>query len=119
DYRAALGEAFGELTALYRAAAARPSINAVELRALYAMAFDMKGPGGTFGYALISRIGDLLCAFLSRTLVAGERELKLIGLHIDALATVIRESIEGDGGEIGRVLLIELEHAAAKVRDQR
>lgn len=116
DYRAALGPIFGELAALYRAAAERPGVNATELRSLYAHAFDMKGSGGTFGYALISRIGDLLCAFLMRTTVAGRRELTLIGLHVDALATVIREGIEGDGGEIGRVLLTSLEAAAAKVR---
>jgi hypothetical protein len=89
------------------------------LRTLYGHAFDMKGSGGTFGFALISRIGDLLCAFLSRTPIAGPRELKLIGLHIDALATVIREDIEGDGGTIGRVLLVELEQAALKVRHYR
>ena len=119
DYRASLGTAFGELTALYSAAAARPGINATELRALHACAFDMKGCGGTFGFSLISRIGDLLCAYLSRTAVAGQREMKLIGLHIDALATVIREGIEGDGGEIGRVLLVELEQAAIKLRHYR
>jgi len=116
DYRATLGTSFAELTALYRAAAARPGENATELRSLYGHAFDMKGPGGTFGYALISRIGDLLCAFLSRTAVAGRRELALIGLHVDALATVIRDGIEGDGGEIGRVLVVSLEQAAAKLR---
>jgi hypothetical protein len=116
DYRAALGPIFLELAALYRVAAARPGANATELRSLYAHAFDMKGSGGTFGYALISRIGDLLCAFLVRTAVAGRRELTLIGLHVDALATVIREGIEGDGGEIGRVLLESLEQAAVKVR---
>jgi hypothetical protein len=119
DYRATLGTTFGELTALYRAAAARPGENAIELRALYACAFDMKGPGGTFGYALISRIGDLLCAFLSRTAVADRRELALIGLHVDALATVIRDDMEGDGGEIGRVLLVSLERAAATLRARR
>ncbi|HVO15855.1 MAG TPA: hypothetical protein VMV26_11610 [Alphaproteobacteria bacterium] len=119
DYRTTLGASYAELTALYRAAAARPGENATELRSLYAHAFDMKGPGGTFGYALISRIGDLLCAFLSRTAVAGRRELALIGLHVDALATVIRDGIEGDGGEIGRVLLVSLEQAAAKLRARR
>ena len=119
DYRAALGTTFAELTALYRAAAARPGANATELRSLYAHAFDMKGSGGTFGYALISRIGDLLCAFLSRTAVAERRELALIGLHVDALATVIREGIEGDGDEIGRILLVSLEQAAAKLRRAR
>jgi len=116
DYRAALGATFGELTALYRAAASKPGCNAAELRALHAHAFDMKGSGGTFGFALISRIGDLLCAFLSSIAVAGRRELTLIGLHVEALATVIRDGIEGDGGEIGRVLLVSLEQAAAKLR---
>jgi hypothetical protein len=119
DYRAALGPIFGELTALYRTAAARPGANATELRSLHAHAFDMKGSGGTFGYTLISRIGDLLCTFLVRTATAGRRELTLIGLHVDALATVIREGIEGDGGEIGRILLSSLEEAAAKVVQDR
>ena len=116
DYRVALGTTLAELVACYRAATERPGGNAPELRALYHQAFDLKGPGGTFGYALISRIGDLLCAYLAGTPVAHRRELTLIGLHVDALATVIREGIEGDGGEIGRVLILSLEQAAAKLR---
>jgi hypothetical protein len=118
DYRAALGAIFSELTALYRAALSRPGANATELRSLHAHAFDMKGSGGTFGFTMISRIGALLCTFLSRTAIAERRELTLIGLHIDALATVIRDGIEGDGGEIGGLLLDSLEQAAAKVQSR-
>lgn len=45
-----------------------------------------------------------------------EDRLKLIEAHIDAIRNVFRNRVTGDGGQVGKALLREIENAAQKYR---
>lgn len=81
------------------------------LEELYTIAHDMKGQGGTFGYNLITSIGASLCRFVERLEDAGDRDLEIVSAHIEAMKVVIRQQVQGDGGDIGRKIVVGLERA--------
>jgi len=74
------------------------------LAELFAIAHDMKGQAGTFGYPLVTRIGQALCRLIEQDPTATLR----IGAHVAALTRVVDERLEGEGGETGRSLLMAL-----------
>jgi len=71
---------------------------------LFAIAHNMKGQGTTFGYPLVTRIAQALCRLIEQAPDA----VAAIGAHVAALARVVGERLEGDGGEAGRSLLEDL-----------
>ncbi len=79
-------------------------------------AHELRGHGGVFGYPLVTAIAKSLYEATARTGrdAITENEWKLYNTHIDAIKAVMRQRIEGDGGELGRQLLLAL--AAAKKR---
>ncbi len=80
---------------------------------VFQIGHDMKGQGGSFGYDLITIVGDKLCRFIEKLEgKAGASEIAAIQLHIDAMRVVISQRIEGDGGKLGDKLLggIDLVH---------
>ena len=74
------------------------------LAELFAIAHDIKGQAATFGYPLLTRIGQALCRLIERDPAATAE----IGAHVAAMAQVVRGRLEGDGGAAGRRLLAEL-----------
>ena len=78
------------------------------------LALELRGQGGTFGYPLITTFGKMLYD----TTLGGCREddnaVEIVKSHVDAMGAVLREKIDGDGGEIGRALLASLELAIEK-----
>ena len=87
--------------------------------ALYRIAHDMKGQGGTFGYPLVSMIGDSLCKLLERAPVLDRAVVAAARLHVDALRSVIAQRVIGDGGEAGVELVAGLAKVAAKASGGR
>jgi hypothetical protein len=71
------------------------------LTALFDIAHDVKGQGGTFGYPLISQIAEALCRYLAAALPQNIADLSIVEVHLDAITTVARHQIIGDGGVIG------------------
>jgi len=82
--------------------------NAQKIDALFQIAHDMKGQGGSFGYDLMTAIGDHLCRLVEGFEKVGPRELGMIRVHIDAMRVVITKALKGDGGNEGRQLLMGL-----------
>ncbi len=74
------------------------------LARIYRIAHEVKGQGQTFGYELISTIGQSLCALLERTSPGEPRLTASIVTHLDALALVRARGITGDGGALGQHL---------------
>lgn len=83
--------------------------------AIAAIAFEMKGHGGSFGYRLMTDISRSLEDFARSGCEFGPRTVVVIGAHIDAMRAVLRDDIRGDGGEIGRALLAGLRHVVHKL----
>lgn len=79
-----------------------------------AIAHDMKGQGGTFGYPLITTFADSLAGFAAIAGAHGDNQVELIKAHIDAMRAVISGRVKGDGGAIGKELSAGLNQAIEK-----
>jgi hypothetical protein len=87
-----------------------------KLDRIYQISHDIKGQGGSFGYQLMTVIGDKLCRFIEHLDRTGTKEIKVIHLHIDAMRVVIAQRIQDKGGAIGAQLVAGLDQVTAKVK---
>ncbi len=78
------------------------------IKAVFEIAHDMKGQGGSFGFDLVTAIGDHLCRLLEKVDKIGPRELDMVRVHIDAMQVVVNKKLKGDGGKEGASLLLGL-----------
>ena len=86
-----------------------------QIERIFQFSHDIKGQGGSFGYGMMTRIGDQLCAFVETLEGAGAAEIEVIGLHIDAMKLVIANRMSGDGGEEAEKLFDDLKKVTEKV----
>ena len=82
---------------------------------VFQIAHDMKGQGGSFGYDLMTAIGDQLCRLVEKMDKITPREVGMVRVHIDAMRVIIVKELKGDGGEEGRKLLMGLSLVGDKV----
>ena len=91
-----------------------PAESGDALGQLRTISFDMKGQGATFGYGLITEIGDSLHRFVHDLQDASEFDLKVIVSHMESMKVVMAGEIRDDGGPAGRELLRELHRLKEK-----
>ena len=82
---------------------------------VFQIAHDMKGQGGSFGFDLMTAIGDQLCRLVEKMDTVGPREITMVRVHIDAMRVIITKELKGDGGDEGRKLLMGLTLVGDKV----
>lgn len=83
---------------------------------LFRTAHDMKGQGGSFGYDLVTEVGDRLCRLLEA--IHGPptpEQREAAALHVEAMRLVIAQRLEGDGGTSGAALVSGLERTVRKM----
>jgi CheY-like chemotaxis protein len=81
------------------------------------IAHELRGQGSTFDYPLITELSKSLYeATLDPERRITDDRKKLIGAHIDAIRTVFKNRITGDGGEVGLALLHDIEVAVKKYK---
>ncbi len=85
-----------------------PGANAEAMRAAYEIVHVVKGQGGSFGYPLITDVGDLLCRLMHEGRDQDRRTLDLIDEHVRVLSYIIDRKLSGDGGDQGKALMDEL-----------
>ena len=85
------------------------------LNHIFLVAHDMKGQGGTFGFDLITTIGDQLCRIIDKIELIRDEELETIEVHIDAMKLVIKDKMVGDGGTDGAKMLKGLGKVSRKI----
>lgn len=88
------------------------------MQALFAVAHEIKGQGGSFHYDLMTTIGNQLSQFVEHRESFDEAEMNVVRVHIDALRMVIAQHLEGDGGAAGKALVRGLQLIIAKVSGQ-
>lgn len=77
---------------------------------LFRVAHDLKGQGASFGYPLVTRLGDSLCQLTrDRARSYESRHLALAGSHLDAVQLVLTKEIKGEGGQVGAELVARLQ----------
>lgn len=81
---------------------------------IHAIAHDMKGQGGTFGYILVTIFADSLHKFTSKTSGVSDHHLEIVKAHVDVMRAVIKGRIQGKGGETGKQLIENLQKAIKK-----
>jgi hypothetical protein len=84
-----------------------------QLDLLYAAIHNIKGQGSSFGYPLVTRIGQSLCRLIAPGRALDEAGLKIAQAHLDALKLVLDQKIAGKGGEVGDKLAARLEGLTA------
>ena len=108
DYMEWVREDFERLEKAYDQLKSGDGDAKANLNAVFQIAHDMKGQGGSFGYDLMTAIGDHLCRLIEKFDKVSQRELDMIRVHIDAMRVVITKELKGDGGDEGRQLLLGL-----------
>ncbi len=79
-----------------------------EIAEAFSIAHNLKGQGQTFGYDLVSTIGDKLC-HLSRPInQPSPKDLVIMSACAEAIVQILTSKITGDGGEVGAQLRADL-----------
>jgi chemotaxis protein histidine kinase CheA len=87
-----------------------PAQRAEQIGALFRVAHDLKGQGASFGFPLVTTIGQSLCVLTrDRMREYGARHLDLVKSHLDAIDLVLTKGIRGDGGKVGAELAAKLD----------
>ena len=97
-------------TALLKTAREAPDQRTAAIKDLYNIAHNIKGQGGSFGYPLVTRIGDSLCSLVRRERPFTDADLGIVQAHLDALRLILTKDIKGDGGEAGPKIAARLEN---------
>jgi len=90
-----------------------PEGRRAQLDLLYGAMHNIKGQGTSFGYPLVTRIGQSLCRLVAPGRTVDEDGLKVAQAHLDALKLVLAQKIAGKGGEVGDKLAAQLESLTA------
>lgn len=75
---------------------------------IFGLIHDLKGQGSTFGYTLLTSIGDNLCRYMLKIEQPSLDHLTIIAPHIDALRAVVRLDVKGDDDPIGKEIVNSL-----------
>jgi hypothetical protein len=86
-----------------------PASRATHVEALFRVGHDLKGQGASFGFQLVTRIGQSLCALTrDRARSYESAHLDLAASHLDALELILTKGIKGEGGKLGGELSAKL-----------
>jgi chemotaxis protein histidine kinase CheA len=85
------------------------------LAEIFQLAHELKGQSGTFGYALLSQIGDLLCRYVEHGDTGSARSADVLKALIDAMAAILARKVRGEGDALGRQILLELQHLTGRL----
>ena len=102
--------------ALLKSAREDPANRPALILELYGIAHNLKGQGSSFGYPLITRIGQSLCQLTRQERAFSDADLNTIQAHLDALRLILAKGIKGEGGEVGAKLAARLEQLAAQAK---
>ena len=108
-------EDLGKIDAAFVALKAATGDRAQEVDDVFQVSHDMKGQGGSFGYDLITAIGNQLCRMIEKVDTVGDAEVNAIEVHIGAMKLVIAQKMTGNGGQAGDQIMLGLEKVMEKI----
>lgn len=105
------------LQSAYEQLAAAKDVDArrTALGEVFQVAHDMKGQGGSFGYDLITAIGNELCRLIERVEQPGPEIVDAVKVHVDSIHLVIQQRMSGDGGDEGQAMLAGIRKVCERV----
>lgn len=102
DYEARLQAEVADFDEAYRA---MRRTGAFDMARLFACAHALRGEAGTYGYPLVSAIGNTLARYLDGRDGLDATGCEIVESHLNALRAVAFRKVKGDGGEIGAQLV--------------
>ncbi len=86
------------------------------LDTIFRISHDMKGQGGSFGYNLMTSIGNELCRMIEKLpSPLTPAHIEAIGVHVDSMKLVISQKMKGDAGQTGAAVLAGLQKVSDKL----
>ena len=119
DYPDWVGAQINELYELHRRCVDTPDARRGLFEKIHAIAHDLKGQGGTFGYPLVTAFSTSLNQFSGLRTQIQDNHVEIIKAHIDAMRAVIRDRVRGEGGEVGMALAQGLDQIIARYKHKR
>tara|TARA_R110000824_G_scaffold390760_2_gene587478 strand:+ start:163651 stop:164067 length:417 start_codon:yes stop_codon:yes gene_type:complete len=107
SYRAQLLEDVDALLQIWAGVEAGRDIAAI-MKDVHAIAHNVKGQGGSFGYDLVTSIGASLCDYIRSAERSSADEINIVHAHIKILKMVGDNDISGTGGETGERIVAKL-----------
>ena len=74
--------------------------------------------GDTFGYPLVTIIGNSLSRFTAGDAHKDDSAMDLVKAHLDSVNVILRNQIAGDGGAVGKELVSQLQAAIRKITER-
>lgn len=75
---------------------------------------ELKANGPMFKFDLIGELSSIMLSFLEHLKQLDEDAIQIIDVHENTLTLIITRDIKGDGGQMGKQLISELENACAR-----
>ncbi|NQU59589.1 MAG: Hpt domain-containing protein [Rhodospirillales bacterium] len=110
-----VAEDLKKIEAAYSVLAAATGDRKAEMEAVFQISHDIKGQGGSFGYDLMTAIGNELCRLIEKADKIGSGEVEAVKIHIDSLKLVIAGDMKGQGGKGGEEMLSGLQKVCDKL----
>ena len=80
---------------------------------MYRIVHNVKGQGASFGYPLMTRIGESMMGLVKAADGSAVPDLRFLDAHIAALRAILQHDIRGHGGASGEALAARLESLVA------
>lgn len=84
------------------------------IKTCQSVAHDLSGLGTTLGYPMVTALCRSLCRFFDSGDLTRSGAIDVVDAHVAALHVVVRDRLTGDGGKIGKVVVVELNRAIAR-----
>lgn len=88
---------------------------AEKLQEVFHVAHDIKGQGGSFGYNLMTLIGNQLCRLIDKADSDDPHLIDVIDVHVETMKLIIANKLKGDGGRDGELMLAGLQKVCEKI----
>jgi hypothetical protein len=92
------------------AAQQEPEQRRQHVAALYGVAHNIKGQGTSFGFPLMTRLGQSLCQLTRQPHASGDTELALADRHLQVMSDVLQQDARGDGPPALQAAVQKIEH---------
>ncbi len=86
-----------------------------KLQAVFQVAHDIKGQGGSFGFDLMTVIGNQVCRVIEKADSDDPHIVDVIDVHVEAMKMIVKNQMKGNGGRDGELMLAGLQKVCEKV----
>jgi hypothetical protein len=85
---------------------------------ILAITHEVRGQGTSFGFPLLTRIGNALSQFLQSIEDVDDDAVEVIDGHVQAMHGVVSNRISGDGDRVGPQIIRALDQAVRRYRNR-